>query len=317
MSERDESLEPRGAYRIRRSEARAARRAAAAARVAQPIEAPVADPLAAPRASFASRGAGLAGLLFAAFVAHGAVLGGFYGVNTVFGGPRIDKKPEERIELVVVQPEPPPPPVEVPEPEPEAPEAPEPKKPKPKPKPKKKVPPPPDPIDQPPEPKTPPKKKARRIVGLSLGSTTKGGSGPSFSVGNTRMGRTEDKAEDPNAAKPLPRAAAERSNRKASRLPIGLGGKKLKKPKYAGPRLEPAYPSDYRSQGLQAKITVEVKIGKNGRVSSARIVRGSAHKKFEVAALAAAKKQRWVPAKRGDEPIAYTLTYSYQFRVKD
>ena len=174
-----------------------------------------------------------------------------------------------------------------------------------------------DPIDLPKEPPKPPK-KARRIVGLSLGSTTQGSGGPSFAVGNTRMGSTDRVAEDPRAAQRLsPEPAAARTNRRATRLPIGLGGGGLSKPKYAGRRLQPAYPEDYRAQNLETKVTVEVRIGPRGRVTKARVVSGSPYKKFEEAALKTARRQRWVPAKRDGKPIPYTITYTYFFTLKD
>lgn len=315
-------------WREARAQARALRRARAQALATRPLAShAVPDPLARGRRTAASTLARVALTVLAALSAHGLVLGGFVFAHSMLG---VSRGPDPRnvpIELVMVEP-PPPPPVEPEpapevEPEPEAPPAPEPKAPPKKRrerKPKAAPPPPQDPIDARPEPPPKRQKEVRRIVGLSLQSTVKGGSGPSFAVGNTRMGATDDTAQDPNAVEEDspnggPRAA--QTNRRASRLPIGLGGRTVEKPKFAGPRLEPTYPEDYRAQNLEAKITLEVTIGPDGRVTKARIVSGSPYEKFEAAALAMAKKQRWVSAKRGGEPIPYTLTYSYFFTLKD
>lgn len=294
-------------------------------RARQPIREQGPDPLHHDGTGWGRRLGWVALVLLGAVATHAAVLGGFFGVSAAFGSHEPPPK-DAPIEVVMVSPpEPAPEPVEV---EPEAPEAPEAKAPAPKPEPKrrrrpKKVePPPPDPVDVPPPADTPPpKKKARRIVGLSLGSTVEGGGGPSFGVGNTRMGQTSRTAENADDVEQIrgeaqkPRAAS--SNRKASRLPIGLGGPKLHKPKYAGVRIPARYPEEYRAQNLEAQITVEVAIGADGRVDKVRVVSGSKYKKFEEAAVAAAKRQRWVPAKRGDEPIPYTVTYSYYLRLED
>jgi protein TonB len=311
------------AWAQKRARRRSDRRARAERRVAKPVAA-VKDPLWKPRRTFGARV--LRGLLIvaAALFAHGAVLGSFFGANAVLGGKRTEDRGNEPIQVTMVEPPPP-----EPEPEPEVEAAPEPRpkpKPKPKPRPKRrrrpkprKTPPPPDPTDAPAEAEPPPKKKkARRIVGLNMSSTAKGGSGPAFAVGNTRMGRTAERAENPDDAQPLPKGRApRRKNRRATRLPIGAGGPKLTKPKYAGPRLEPEYPDDYRAQNLEAKITLEVTIGADGRVKKARVVKGSPYEKFEAAALATARRQRWVPAQRGGEPVRYTITYAYFFKLKD
>ena len=297
-----------------RAETRRHQKVRALARVERPPP-PVKDPLARPRRRRAARIGAVLALIGGAVGLHAMVLGGFFGARALFGGDR-QKPPEPPpIQLVVTETvvEPEPEPVVEPEPAP-APEAPKPEpKPKRRPKRRRRAPPPPDPVDVEPAPEPPPKKKVRRVVGLSLGSTAKGGEGPSFAVGNTRMGQTGRTADDPDAEtlKGRPRAAS--SNRRATRAPIGLGGPKLDKPKFAGPKLEPKYPEAFRAQAPKVRIKVRVVIGKRGRVREAEVVAGSPNAAFEEAALATARRQRWVPARRGGEPVEYTLTYSYLF----
>ena len=319
-------------WRDQKSAERAEKRTLMLRRVEAPVPATIADPLARPRPGqrMGRVTAATAGLFVAAGFAHGTVLAAFLGASMVLGGSKASRPKPQRItarivqapEPPVVQPLPEPKPLPEPPPEPEAPKAsPRPKRPKATPKPKRKPikknkPIPADPINLD-KPKPKPKRKARRIAGLSLGSTAKGGKGPAFAVGNTRMARTERVAENPLTPKTLPNEPAPRINRKASRLPIGYGGSTLTKPKYAGQRIEPHYPEDYRAQNLEAEITVEVIIGPKGRVKTARIIAGSAYKKFEKEALATARQQRWVPAKRDGRPIRYTLSYTYYFTLKD
>ncbi len=314
-------METAASWAHARASAREARKRRAAARVVAPIRSAGRDPLSRRKVGWALSVAGAAAVLGAALLAHAFVLGGFYGVTAAFVS---DKKPDPRnvpIELTMVtppEPEPEPEPVAEPEAEPEP--KPEPKpRPKPpvKPKPEKTAPPPPDPTDAPPEPPKDPPKKVRRIVGLNLESTAAGGDGPSFGVGNTRMGRSAETAEDPSAAKPIPKGSPPPAQRKATRAPVASGGPSIVKPKFAGPRLEPKYPDDYRAQGLEATVTVEIVIGADGRVKRSRIVSGSKHEKFQEAALLVAKKQRWVPAKRDGEPVEFTITIPYRFTLKD
>lgn len=316
------------AYRQTRAELRAAKRARANARVTTPIPDSIRaqDPL---RRASKAGAAILLVLGLAAVAAHVLVIGTLWVTGSALAALN-DKLPDPRnepIELTVLEPPPPPPPVEAPPPEPEPEPEPEPKpKPvvKPKPKPKLPPPPPPDPIDVPKDPPPPPppadKPPPRRIVGLSLGSTVKGGSGPSFSVGNTRMGQTAKTAADPNAAKTLPKTAAPppktppKVNRVATRVPTEEC--KLQQPRAKGPTLEPAYPKEYEAQELEAKVVLELRIGKDGRVMSAKVVKPSKYVKFNDNALKIVKRQRFTAASCKGRPgtereltIPWTYTY--------
>ncbi len=208
----------------------------------------------------------------------------------------------------------PPPP---PEPEPALEPTPEPE---PAPKPKARPrPPPADPIDLPPEPTPPPKQDPpRRIVGLSLESTTEGAGGPSFGVGNTRMGKTERIAEDPTEAKPLEKPAQKilPVNRAATRIPTASRSV-LVKPKPIGGMREAPFPDLYKAQGLEADVTVRVRIDREGRVSEAEVVSAAAQPEFNRVATATARAQRFEPATRDGQAIEFTITFTYRFRLVD
>ncbi|MEL7367375.1 MAG: energy transducer TonB [Myxococcota bacterium] len=312
----------------KRIKTRTFRRERAVARVVAPVPTALRafDPLIRPTGSKAAQLVRTAVMLLAAVALHGFMLTAIFAANRVASTVTPAQKVDEKIKVAIVEPPPPPPPpVEVPEPEPEAvePEAPEPppppppKKKKPKPPKKKKAPPPPDPIDLPPEPKPPPKKQPRRIVGLNLESTVQGGSGPGFAVGNTRMGQTGDTAEDAKKVEKLQNAPSEpRVNREATRIP-GRGRGKVAAPTAKGGRIKPEFPPLLRKQNIEANVTVEVRIDEKGKVMSARVLDGSRFKEFEKSALAAARKQRWNPAKQGNKAIPYTITYTYFFRISN
>lgn len=308
-------------YRQSRAEARVAKRARVQARVTAPIPEALRaqDPL---RHAGRASAVVLTLLAAAALLAHVVVIGALWVAGSALAALN-DKIPDPRnqpIELTVLEPPPPPPPVEPPPPEPE----PEPEvKPEPKPKPKPPPPPPPDPIDVPKEPPPPPppsdKPPPRRIVGLSLESTVQGGSGPSFGVGNTRMGQTAKTAASPTEAKPLPKTTAPpppppKTNRTATRVPTD--DCKLQQPLPSGPTLEPNYPKEYEAQELEAKVVLELRIGKDGRVLDAKVIKPSQYVKFNDNALNIVKRQRFTPASckgREGSERELTIPWTYTF----
>ena len=257
-----------------------------------------------------------AALLFVfAFALHAFILLVFLGVGNVADrfAPQRESR-NERISVDIVAPPPPPVMEEIEVEEVDAvPLVPKPKlKPKPKPTPKQEL--AADPIDVAPEVApaevTPPVKK-RRVVGLSFESTVMGGGGPSFAVGNTRMGNTKKVAED---AKQVEKLEPRKLNQKATRVP--MSGVQRTKPK----RLEavqPIYPKVLRQQGIEADVTVSISISAEGRVTRVRLIKGGGHDAFDQAALDAAQKQRFTPATRDGEPVAYSLKYTYRFRLND
>ncbi len=307
-----------------RSEARQQRRARANARVTVPIPAVVRDRD--PLRTRSKTGAALV-LFFVvgAVVAHIGVIGALWLTGSAIRAwnPEVTKV-DQHVELTILEPPPPPPPPPPPvEPEPEPEPAPKPKpKPKPKAKPKVKLPPPPpDPIDVPEDLPPPPSDKPppRRLVGLSLGSTVKGGSGPSFALGNTRMGRTAKTAADAKDVKTLPKTAApKRVNRVATHVPTD--GRKLVQPEVKGPKLEPAYPKAYEAQGLSGKVVLELRIGKDGRVLRAKVIKPSPHPEFNDSALRTAKRQRFTAAHYKGQPSSareFTISWTVFFEVPE
>lgn len=267
----------------------------------------VPDPLSSAERPAAELAAHTVLVVLAALLSHVAVLGVFYGASAALRNPGTKSEPtpiQLTVREVVVKPEPPP--LE------EAPPKPVEKRPAKKTtrRPSRKRPPEPqgDPV-----PKKDPVKKVRRLVGLNLNATVSGGAGPSFQTGNTRLGRTAEVGEE--ASKEVlegkPKAAS--SNRTSTRAPIGMGGVRIEKPQFSGPRLEPKYPEAYRDQALKARVTVEVLIGASGRVQRVKLITKPPNDAFRKEVLAVAKKQRWKPARQDGRPIEYTLTYTYNF----
>jgi protein TonB len=221
---------------------------------------------------------------------------------------------------------PPPPPVEPPpveelvalqgpvEPDFKPPE-PEPVVPKKKPKKPKPVEPPPEEVET---PEPPPEPVRHRIVGLSLESTVQGGGGPSFAVGTSRMGKTEKRAADPKQASREPAAtgtgATGQVQRVAARIPTRDAV--FVKPKRL-PSKKPAYPETLKARNVEGDVLMRIDIDRAGKVIRAEVLKGSGFREFDETSRKAALAERFTPATRNGRPVAYTLSYTYRFRIED
>ena len=176
-----------------------------------------------------------------------------------------------------------------------------------------------DPVNIPDKAPTP-TRPVRRVVGISFESTVKGGNGPAFAVGNTRMGTTGERAENASDVKAVrgtayrPGAKKPNGNQVATSIPTAAVS--LVKPKRLASS-EPVYPKLLKAQGIEGNVAVLIRIDTDGKVTSVKVVKGSGYPEFDEAAKAAALKERYSPAVRGSDAIEYTLKYTYRFRVKN
>lgn len=289
------------------------------ARVVHPIDTPrlLPDPLER-RGSRARSALTAIRLVVAAGVIHAAVILSFAIVGYLIGRQKT-YHPPERLEVRIVETPPPPPVVEEPpvEPAPVVPEF-EP------PAPAKRA---DAPMKEPAKPKdTPvlapaPDPAPRRVVGLDLESTVEGG-GPSFATGTSRMGKTDDHAVDPRQAQrapaaapsPVPSSRPSSGQRVASHIPTR--DVQFEKPKRLKPN-RPEFPAALKAQGIEGDVTVRVDIAASGAVTSVTIVQSSGHPAFDDAAKRAAAMERFAPAIRDGNPVPFSLSYSYRFRIED
>ncbi len=166
----------------------------------------------------------------------------------------------------------------------------------------------PEPMASPSEPTSPPPRKPLRVVGLSLESTSATANGPSFAVGNTRMGDTAAQATDPSHLTPYPAA----TNRRAAWSPHD--GSTMTKPVRRQLR-QPVYPELLRARGLEADVVVVVEIDATGMVTSVTLVKPAAEAAFNEAAQQTAWQERFTPAMKDGEPTPTSLQFTYSFRL--
>jgi protein TonB len=256
------------------------------------------------------RGAGrqaarvLVALLIAAAL-HVAIV----AVGSLIGGQEPGRREtiQQVVKVEMREPPPPPPPVEEKKAEP------------PKPEPiAKPVRPPPVKRAPPPAP-APPKGPPPRVVGINLESTTEGGDGPAFAVGDTRAGQTADKAAAPQKAAPpaAPRAPAVAApavkNEAATRIPVaGIKYTQVKRRRES----KPPYPETLKAQGIEADVMVMAWIDATGKVTQAKVIKAAPYPEFNEAARLAALKEDFEPELRDGVPMASTLSWIYRFRLE-
>jgi TonB family protein len=287
----------------KRAERRHARaRAATLASVPLTAEQQARDPLPPLRHGFGWRSAIVVAMLLGSIAAHVVILAVGFAIGGSEPGRREKVRQEVKIEVKEKKVEPPPPPVEKP------------------PEPERKMRTPPKVVETPeppPEKKPPPSKAPPRVVGLSFESTTEGGEGPSFAVGNTREGKTAEKAQAPadvqKVAPPVAEVEDTKINKAASRIPVaGV--------KYENPTCEankPVFPETLKAQAIEGDVPVLVSLDETGKVVKVKVLKESPYPEFNEAARKAAFARTCKPATRDGVPIAFSVSFTYRFRLED
>jgi len=77
----------------------------------------------------------------------------------------------------------------------------------------------------------------------------------------------------------------------------------------------PVYPLASRRQREQGRVLLDVYILPDGAVGEIRLKRSSGHARLDRSALAAVRRWRYLPARRGDEPIPYWYVQPIDFEL--
>ncbi len=89
-------------------------------------------------------------------------------------------------------------------------------------------------------------------------------------------------------------------------------------PKLTPPKLvhfqEATYPKEAFEQGLGAAVKLAIAIDEQGRVTNVQVLEPAGHG-FDEAAVAAARRFEFEPARLGDEPVPVTIRFTYRFQV--
>ncbi|MDD3925301.1 MAG: energy transducer TonB [bacterium] len=82
-------------------------------------------------------------------------------------------------------------------------------------------------------------------------------------------------------------------------------------------KVEPVYPPEARRRGLEGEVRVRVKITDSGRVEAAEVLRSSGHASMDKAALEAARRMFFNPARRGGDTVPDVANITFRFSLKD
>ena len=101
------------------------------------------------------------------------------------------------------------------------------------------------------------------------------------------------------------------------RLPLDRRIEPTVVPPVAGHNPPPKYPKSAVMRGLVGRVEIEVVVSAAGEPTSVKIRTRSGHRVLDEAAASAIWSWRFTPATRGGEPIEYTLTRWFRFRLTD
>lgn len=115
---------------------------------------------------------------------------------------------------------------------------------------------------------------------------------------------------------PFPKPGSPEDSKKAvKREPPYDGRVVFTQPGYAeNPR--PHYPPEARKRGYEGEVVLRVEVLSNGRVGLIEIKKSSGYELFDRSALATVKQWKFIPAKKGEEPIALWVNIPIQFQIK-
>ncbi len=91
-------------------------------------------------------------------------------------------------------------------------------------------------------------------------------------------------------------------------------------PKVVPPRLlhfeEAPYPQQAMEQGIEAAVTLAVRVEETGEVGEVQVLEPAGHG-FDEAAAAAVRRFRFEPARLGDKPVAVVIRFTYRFTLEE
>jgi protein TonB len=237
----------------------------------------------------------------ASLLLHAAVLAALF----LAPPPSLTARKPEPVEMEVHELPPPPPP----EPEPPPPPPPPPPRrvavPPPKLPPPEAPPPPPNSAPKEPPPDEPPPPPS---FGVTLDSVVDGNSNVAVPVGNTLMTKERGKVTSDKPPASLPASEpGPPSFAPVSEIYIGEEA-------HVQREVQPDYPQEARSLGLEGKVLLRVGIDRTGKIRSVKLLKGAGHG-FDEAAVKAMWRFQFTPCRthQGDA-VDCLITYSHLFQ---
>lgn len=80
---------------------------------------------------------------------------------------------------------------------------------------------------------------------------------------------------------------------------------------------KPEYPHIARSRNWQGKVLLRVQVTADGHSAGVSVQQSSGHRQLDEAAIKAVNNWTFIPAKRGNTPVASTVTVPIQFKLNE
>ncbi|MBL1264902.1 energy transducer TonB [Methylomicrobium sp. RS1] len=80
---------------------------------------------------------------------------------------------------------------------------------------------------------------------------------------------------------------------------------------------KPEYPRLAKSRGWQGRVLLRVQVTAEGRSAAVSVQQSSGHELLDEAAVEAVRNWTFIPAKRGDTPVASAVTVPIQFKLNE
>ena len=80
--------------------------------------------------------------------------------------------------------------------------------------------------------------------------------------------------------------------------------------------IRPVYPTGARQRKEEGDVVLELSVSAQGRVTAASVAKSCGYPELDDAALRAARKARFVPAKSGASSVAATVRITISFQLK-
>ena len=93
------------------------------------------------------------------------------------------------------------------------------------------------------------------------------------------------------------------------------GGTAGNHPRYAE-NPKPSYPREAREKGYQGEVLLRVEVLSNGRVGEIEVARSSGHEILDRSALSTVKQWKFIPARKGEEPIPLWVNIPIKFQLQ-
>jgi len=86
-------------------------------------------------------------------------------------------------------------------------------------------------------------------------------------------------------------------------------------PKYAE-NPKPIYPQEARKKGFEGEVILRVEVLSNGRIGQVELKKSSGYELLDRSALATIKQWRFIPAKKGENPISLWVNIPIKFQLQ-